>query len=86
MNKINLEIVTLNGVAYKKEAVSVTLPTESGVIGVFANHTPLVSIIKAGEIIVKEENDTIKFKTTEGVLEVRPKSEIILVVDKVEKI
>lgn len=86
MNKINLEIVTLEGVVYKEEAISVTLPTESGVVGIFANHTPLVSIIKAGEIIVKKENGNIKFKTSEGVLEVRPKSEVILVVDKAEKI
>jgi F-type H+-transporting ATPase subunit epsilon len=86
MNKINLEIVTLDGVVYKQEAVSVTLPTESGVVGIFANHTPLVSIIKPGEIVVKEEGGTVHFKTSEGVLEVRPKSEVIIVVDKTEKI
>jgi F-type H+-transporting ATPase subunit epsilon len=86
MNKINLEIVTLEGVAYKEEVVSVTLSTESGMVGIFANHTPLVSIIKEGEIVIKEEDGTVRFRTSEGVLEVRPKSEVILVVDKVEKI
>lgn len=86
MNKINLEIVTLDGVVYKEEVISVTLPTESGVVGIFANHTPLVSIIKEGEVVIKKENGTARFKTSEGVLEVRPKSEVILVVDKVEKI
>jgi F-type H+-transporting ATPase subunit epsilon len=86
MNKINLEIVTLDGVVYKQEAKSVTLPTESGMVGVFANHTPLVSIIKPGEVVVKEESGIVRFKSSEGVLEVRPKSEVIIVVDKAEKI
>ena len=86
MNKINLEIVTLDGVVYKQEAMSVTLPTQSGMVGIFANHIPLVSIIKEGDIVVKEEGNTVRFKSTEGVLEVRPKSEVIIVEDKAEKI
>lgn len=86
MNKINLEIVTLDGVVYKKDVKSVTLPTASGVIGVFANHTPIVSIIKKGEVSIKEDDAETRFKITEGVLEVRPKSEVIIVVDSAEEI
>jgi F-type H+-transporting ATPase subunit epsilon len=85
MNQINLKIITLEGVFFGGEVLEIILPTDNGQITVLPNHIPLISKIKEGEMILKgvegkkEAEKTISISS--GVLEVRPNSEVYILVD-----
>ena len=51
---MNLEIVTPEARVYEDTVDSVVLPTTSGEINILPGHIPLVTEIKAGEIIVSK--------------------------------
>ena len=86
---IDFRIVTPEGVTYESEIRQVTLPTEAGEITVLANHTPLVSILKPGELVIKKEDDQgkheIALAISSGVIEVRPHSEVVILSDTAER-
>ncbi len=64
---LTLEIVTPDGVAWHGESVdSVTLPTESGEIGVLPGHIPLITILRAGEISVSANGKTESLAIADG--------------------
>lgn len=74
-NLISLKILTPEKVVYQDDVKKIVVPTESGEIGVLPDHSPLVSIIKTGEIkIEKESNNVIPFSISSGIIEVRPSS------------
>ena len=73
-------IATPNGVIYDKKAKSITLPTESGVVTILDDHQPMISLLKAGEIGITEDEGTPDFimSVSTGVLEVQPESHIYI--------
>jgi len=76
---LHLRILTTDRVVFNDTADQITLPTESGVIGVLAQHSPLVTIARPGELVVKKEGKELRFTITGGgVLEVRPGSQVVL--------
>lgn len=81
-NKLNISLISRNGVSYQGEALEVILPTKAGVIAVLPNHTELVSALKEGEIKIKiNEKEEKVFPIFGGVLEVRKNSNVIILVD-----
>jgi F-type H+-transporting ATPase subunit epsilon len=52
---LNLEIVTPGSVVYSKAVQMVTLPAVDGQIGIYPQHTPLLTRITPGEIIVRSD-------------------------------
>jgi len=50
---IRFELVSLDGVKFSEEVYEVTLPTMDGQIGVLPKHMPLISVAKAGVILVR---------------------------------
>lgn len=72
---IKFQLVTLDGIKYADEAYEVILPTPDGLIAVFKNHMPLVSIASPGVISVRRKaNDPDDFMeryaTNGGVIEI----------------
>jgi F-type H+-transporting ATPase subunit epsilon len=72
---INFELVTLAGVKFKQSVYEVQLPTAEGIIGIFKQHAPLVSICVPGIITVRHkqgEPDDLQqlIATNGGVIEV----------------
>lgn len=64
---LSLEIVTPDGVAWKGENVdSVTLPTANGEIQILPSHIPLVTILKAGEIVVVSSGKSESLAVSDG--------------------
>ncbi|OGY25147.1 MAG: ATP synthase F1 subunit epsilon [Candidatus Woykebacteria bacterium RIFCSPHIGHO2_01_FULL_39_12] len=53
---MRLEIVTPEKIAYSEEADQVTLPTALGEITVLPGHTPLVTQLLPGELVLKKGN------------------------------
>src|SRR3954463_1970844 len=49
---LTLEIVTPDGKTYRADAHLVTLPAAGGELGVFPRHTPLLTRIAPGEVVV----------------------------------
>lgn len=81
---MNFQLVTLDGVKFKEDAYSITLPTASGEITVFPDHEPLISVLKPGVVTIrKAKNDPDQllehFATYGGVLEVTTEGVTVLV-------
>lgn len=81
---MNFQLVTLDGVKFKEDAYSITLPTASGEITVFPDHEPLISVLKPGVVTVRRaKNDPDQllehFATYGGVLEVTGQGVTVLV-------
>jgi len=81
--KLNIAIIAKNKIAYEGEAEAVFVPTQTGIIEVLPEHMQLVSALKAGDLIVKNNGKEMVFKISSGVLEVRTKSNVIILVDLV---
>lgn len=72
---MNFELVTLDGVKFKAEAYSVTLPTASGEITVMPGHEPLLSQLVPGVITIRRkkgdaDHNVEHYATYGGVLEI----------------
>jgi len=55
---IHFELVTLTGVKLRKSVYEVKLPTPQGLIAIYKNHSPLVSLAETGIITVREKENT----------------------------
>jgi F-type H+-transporting ATPase subunit epsilon len=53
---LTIEIVTPERIVHKLHGTEVLLPTVEGQIGVRPGHIPLITILKAGEIVVKHSS------------------------------
>ena len=68
---MNLSIVSPEALLFKGEVESITLPGTSGYFQILNNHTPLVSTLAAGEVIIQgeinlDEINKKKFEYKEG--------------------
>ncbi|MFA5146439.1 MAG: F0F1 ATP synthase subunit epsilon [Candidatus Omnitrophota bacterium] len=52
----DLSIMTPDKMIYEGKTVSLVVPSESGYIGVLANHAPLVTNLSAGTITVRSDS------------------------------
>lgn len=55
---VKLELVTLSGVKLKDMVYEVKLPTPQGLIAVYENHAPLVTLASTGIITVRPKANT----------------------------
>jgi F-type H+-transporting ATPase subunit epsilon len=67
---LKLELITLDGVKFSEEVFEVQLPTPQGHIGIFPDHSPLVSIASVGIISVRRKqtdpDSKLEFFATNG--------------------
>lgn len=74
MSTIQVEVVSAEESIFSGQAEFVVLPGESGELGVYANHTPLITRIKPGAVRIKlpgQAKDELIF-VAGGILEVQP--------------
>lgn len=55
---ITIELVTLSGLKLKELVYEVKLPTPQGLIAVYENHAPLVTLATTGIITVRHKSNT----------------------------
>lgn len=84
-NKIDFKIVTLNRVTYHDQIDQLTANTEAGEITVLAKHSPLISILKPGELRVKKDNQDLSFAVSTGFLEIRQGSQVYVLADSADR-
>lgn len=70
MNKFKLKIIAPDGIKYEEEATEINLPTVDGHIAVLPNHMPLITLLKSGEIVIKDGNTTHNLATDGGIVEI----------------
>ena len=88
MSSLTFELVTLDGIAHSSECYEVVLPTENGIIGVFPNHAPLVSVSVPGVVSVRvresdKDEDMLHFAVDGGVVEIN-EQRVRLLADEAE--
>jgi len=83
---IKFKIVTPEKVIYEDEVFQVTIPTIDGEITILANHIPLVSVLKAGEMIIKDKDGQHIMALAGGFLEIKQNNELIVLADNAERI
>lgn len=69
-NKFTLKLIAPDGVKYEEEAEEVTLPTADGQITILPNHMPLITLLKPGEIIIKDGSKIHELATEGGIAEI----------------
>ncbi len=82
--KINFKIATPEKVVYKNEVDSISVPTKMGEITVLPNHIPLITVLTAGEIIVRNGEEVIAMAVSGGFLEVLS-TKVVILADKAER-
>jgi F-type H+-transporting ATPase subunit epsilon len=69
-NSLKLEIVTPEGSVYSEDVEMVTLPGVVGQMGIYPQHTPLMTQMVPGELIVRKDGRDLFIATGEGLIEV----------------
>ena len=79
-NTIHVDVVSAEELIFSGEAEFVALPGESGELGIYPRHTPLITRIKPGAVRIKvpgQANDEFVF-VAGGLLEVQPHQVTVL--------
>lgn len=80
------KIVTPEGVIYEDDAVDkVTIPAADGEMTVLPGHSPLVSTMGTGELIIYKKGAEHPIACHGGILEIRPDSEVYVLADRAER-
>ncbi|KKR34606.1 MAG: protein AtpC [Candidatus Magasanikbacteria bacterium GW2011_GWA2_40_10] len=86
MSTLKFKIVTPEKVIYENEISQVSIPTMNGEITILPNHIPLVSVLKAGELKIKDKDGEHNMAVSGGFLEVRGNNEIVILADHAERV
>lgn len=88
MKAFNLQIITPEKIVFECDnALRLDIPTKAGRIGIMANHTAMLSLLRSGEINVKKTDKNqkdISMAVSEGVVEVRQDGRVIVLADTAE--
>ncbi len=87
---LKLKVVTPDKVVVDEVIDNVSIPTTSGVITVLNKHIPLVSIIKAGEMVVRKAGAGVSYAVFKGLVNVRPHrkglTEVVVLLERGESV
>ena len=78
MAKIKLDIVTAERLVYSEDVDEVIAPGIEGELGILPEHSPLMTMLAPGELMVKQDGAEIHLAVSGGFLEVRPDHVIVL--------
>ena len=80
MNTIHVDVVSAEESIFDGEAEFVALPGEAGELGIYPQHTPLITRIKAGAVRIKmpERKEEEFVFVAGGILEVQPNRVTVL--------
>jgi len=73
-NTVQIEVVSAEESIFSGSAEFVVAPAGGGEVGIYPNHTPMITTIKPGALRIKQENvsEDILFFISGGILEVQP--------------
>ena len=76
-DKFTVEIITPDQSILKSEASEVTIPSYEGQMGILKDHIPLITFLRPGLILIKNQDDN-KFYVEEGTVEFSNNNLLIL--------
>ena len=76
-DKFTVEIITPDQSILKSEASEVTIPAYEGQMGILKDHIPLITFLRPGLILIKNEDEN-KFYVEEGTVEFSNNNLLIL--------
>ena len=82
---LNFKIVTPAGVIYHDQVEQVTVPTTSGEITILPRHIPIVSVLKAGELIVQKDGHKLGMSVSGGIIEMQSDDKLFIMADTAER-
>ncbi len=76
---MHITIAKVSEVFFDGEAEVLTVPSTGGELTILGEHMPLITTLKAGNIVVRQKGEQDKtFPITSGVLEVRPEGVTVI--------
>ncbi len=79
MNTIHVDVVSAEESIFSGEARFVALPGESGELGIFPRHTPLITRVKPGSVRIEMADGSEEFVfVAGGIIEVQPHGVTVL--------
>jgi F-type H+-transporting ATPase subunit epsilon len=84
MPSFKIDIVTAERIVYSAEADAVIAPGAAGQLGILPHHAPLMTILTAGELVVRKGAEEQIMAISGGFLEVRP-DRVIVLADQAER-
>jgi F-type H+-transporting ATPase subunit epsilon len=84
MPGIKVDIVTAERVVYSADVDEVVAPGVQGQLGILPHHAPLMTILQAGELVIKKQGQEDILAISGGFLEVRP-DHVIILADQAER-
>lgn len=85
MAKLSLKIVTPERIVFEDEVDSISVMTQNGEITVLPNHVPLVSLLRSGEMLLKDGGKESLIAVSTGLIEIRPGNTVIVLADTAER-
>lgn len=85
MSTFNLTIVTPFGVYYKGEVNFLEVRNEDSVLGILPKHTPIISTVKLGKILVIINGNRNVYATSGGILDVKKDGTVTLLLNSIER-
>lgn len=84
MSEFMLDIVAVERVVFSKSVQSLVAPGVEGELGILPHHAHLMTMLKPGELRVKESDEEFSLAISGGFLEVWP-DRVIVLVDSAER-
>jgi F-type H+-transporting ATPase subunit epsilon len=84
MSSLKVDIVTAERVVYSADVDIVIAPGVEGQLGILPHHAPLMTILQAGELVVRKGGQEESLAISGGFLEVRP-DRVIILADSAER-
>ena len=79
MNTIHVDVVSAEESIFSGEARFVAVPGESGELGIYPRHTPLITRVKAGSVHIQKVDGSEEFVfVAGGIIEVQPNCVTVL--------
>ena len=78
MTKLNLKLITPARTVLEEEVEEVVAHTLEGEITILANHTPMVTVLKPGELLIKTDGKKTPLAVAGGIIEVFNNTLIVL--------
>ena len=75
---IKIDVVTAEKMVYSDQVDMVIAPGSEGELGILPHHTPLMTMLKPGELLLKKGTEEVSLAVSGGFLEIRPDRVIVL--------
>lgn len=82
---LHISIVSPERELFAGEADQISMTTQEGDITVLIGHVPLVTLLKAGEVLVKQKGETIPMVVSGGFAHIEP-DRVVVLADTAERV